>query len=220
MSVRGTRTTPDTKQQTDHGTRTKITSGLMNSLNWARPFRKSREEDGKVVTKSMTRRDIDSLSPRSSHQFLSSGNLSNLSRTRNTTSNSRVAPLTSNLGTSNTNLKRSTSSVSSLTPTKVIQVLLDLKLLILRDDIGKLYFQKANISYDLEIYVAIRKWYISTKKSEIWNFQANSTQLVWCHSNCFYGYKTKRIDFCHLVSNLESFKREYFGWSITDGFKP
>lgn len=118
MSVRGTRTTPDTKQQTDHGTRTKITSGLMNSLNWARPFRKSREEDGKVVTKSMTRRDIDSLSPRSSHQFLSSGNLSNLSRTRNTTSNSRVAPLTSNLGTSNTNLKRSTSSVSSLTPTK------------------------------------------------------------------------------------------------------
>ena len=119
MSVRGTRTAPDTKLQTDHGTRTKITSGLMNSLNWARPFRKSREEDGKVVTKSMTRRDADSLSPRSSHQFLSTGNQSNASRTRNGTSNNRVAPLASNLGTSNGSLKRSTSSVSSLTPTKV-----------------------------------------------------------------------------------------------------
>ena len=119
MSVRGTRTTPETKSNSDHGTRTKITSGLMNSLSWARPFRKSCEEDGKVVTKSMTRRDADSLSPRSSHQYLSAGNQPNVSRARNITNNSRVAPLASNLGTSNSSLKRSTSSVSSLTPTKV-----------------------------------------------------------------------------------------------------
>ena len=105
---------------TDHGPKTKITSGLMN---WTRPFRKSRDESEKVITKSMTRKDADSLSPRSSHPSLMASRQASPAVLRNQTATSRVGPSLAsnlrNLGASNVSLKRSTSSVSSLKPIRV-----------------------------------------------------------------------------------------------------